>query len=84
MPSVVVVTDALLLARCVDQVLMVVSVNNARRQTILRALEMLETSRCSIAGLVLNGLKPSRLRHYYYYYYYDDQARRKQKRWFHA
>lgn len=83
-PSVVVVTDALLLARCVDQVLMVVSVNNARRQTILRALEMLETSRCSIAGLVLNGLKPSRLRHYYYYYYYDDQARRKQKRWFHA
>jgi capsular exopolysaccharide synthesis family protein len=83
-PSVVVVTDALLIARHVDYVLMVVSVNNARRQTIERALTFLDTAKCKIAGLVLNGLQPSRRRHYYYYYYYDDQAQKKRKRWFNA
>lgn len=81
-PSVVVVTDAVLMAQHVDSVLMVVAAHNARRHTIERALNLLETSKCDLVGLVLNGLKPTRRKHYYYYYYYDDASRRQRKRWY--
>ena len=83
-PSLIVVTDPLLLAKHVDSVMMVVSANNARRQTILRALKLLETSNCDIVGLILNGLKPARPGHYYYYYYYNGKTPRNQKRWYHS
>ena len=82
-PSVIVVTDPLLLARHVDSVMMVVSANNARRQTILRALKLLETAHCNMVGLILNGLKPTRSRHYYYHYYYNGKMSRNLKRWYH-
>mgnify|MGYP002626070022 FL=1 len=81
-PAVLVVTDALILARHVDSVLMVVAVHNARRQTFLRALRLLETAKSQISGIVLNGLKSTRLRHYYYYYYYEDAAQPSRKRWY--
>ena len=83
-PSLIVVTDPLLLAKHVDSVMMVVSANNARRQTILRALNLLETSHCDMVGLILNGLKPARPGHYYYYYYYNGKTPRNQKRWYHS
>lgn len=83
-PSVIVVTDPLLLAKHVDSMMIVVSANNARRQTILRALKLLETAHCDMVGLILNGLQPNRLRHYYYYYYYNGKAPRNRKRWYHS
>src|SRR5262249_10874276 len=43
-PSVLVVTDPVLLATQVDTAIMVVSTNNARRETVVRATELLSTA----------------------------------------
>lgn len=83
-PSVIVVTDPLLLAKHVDSMMIVVAANNARRQTILRALKLLETAHCNMVGLILNGLQPNRSGHYYYYYYYNGKTSRNRKRWYHS
>ena len=81
-PSVHVVTDPVLLATHVDAVLLVVAANNARRETIRRALRFLQTAKPAIAGVVLNGLEASR-RHYYYYYYYNaDSPGHQRRRWY--
>lgn len=80
-PSILVVTDPVLIATDVDTVVLVVAVDNARRETILHAKKLLETANADIAGVVLNGLAASR-RHYYYYYYYYDEGVRKGK-WSH-
>jgi capsular exopolysaccharide synthesis family protein len=82
-PSVLVVTDPVLLSTFVDSTMLVVSVNNARRETILRAKQHLDAANAYIAGVVLNGLDASRRHYYYYYYYYDEGDHRTQKRWYH-
>ena len=74
-PSVLVVTDPVLLATNVDSVMLVVAVKNARRETIQRAKKLLETGNPFIAGAVLNGLEVNARHYYYYYYYYDDRTR---------
>jgi len=81
-PSVLVVTDPVLLATHTDAVLIVVSVNNARRETVSRARKIMDTATANIAGVVLNGLEASR-RHYYYYYYYYDEGEAQRSRWYH-
>lgn len=81
-PSVLVVTDPVLLATHVDTVALVVSVEYARRETIQRAKELLETANPHIAGVVLNGLKATVRHYYYYYYYYDDRAQHGRRKWF--
>ncbi len=81
-PSILVVTDPVLLATHVDTVVLVVSANNARRETIQRACKLLQAANATIAGVVLNGLEVTR-RHYYYYYYYYDDATRAARRWYH-
>jgi len=80
-PSVLVVTDPVLLATHVDSVTLVVSVNNARRETIQRAHKLLDTASADIAGVVLNGLEATRRHYYYYYYYYEDGGRGMWRRW---
>ena len=81
-PSLHVVTDPVLLATHVDSVLLVVSVNHARRETILRAKKFLVTANPRIAGVVLNGLEATRRHYYYYYYYYDDKSKQARRGWF--
>ncbi|HOJ34354.1 MAG TPA: polysaccharide biosynthesis tyrosine autokinase [Candidatus Hydrogenedentes bacterium] len=81
-PSILVVTDPMLLATTVDTVVLVVSANNARRETVLRARKLMETAHASIAGVVLNGLEATRRHYYYYYYYYEDSSYRR-RRWIH-
>lgn len=83
-PSVVVVTDPIVLATRVDAVAMVVSVSNARRETILRALHLLDATSCRLAGIVLNGLEATPRRYYYYYYYDSDNIGRQKRRWYHT
>jgi Mrp family chromosome partitioning ATPase len=61
---------------------MVVSTENARRETILRAKKLLESANCEITGVVVNGLETTR-RHYYYYYYYYDEGASVRRRWSH-
>jgi capsular exopolysaccharide synthesis family protein len=82
-PSILVVTDPVLLATHMDTVILVVSVNNARRETIQRAKKLLETAKANVAGVVLNGLEATRRHYYYYYYYYDDAAGGRTRRWYH-
>ncbi len=82
-PSVLVVTDPVLLATDVDAVVLVVAVNNARRETIFRARQLLDTAQANVAGVVLNGLEATRRHYYYYYYYYEDSASRRRRRWIH-
>ena len=81
-PSMLVVTDPVLLATQVDTVVLVVSAEHARRETVLRGKKLLETARAKLAGVVLNSLKATRRHYYYYYYYYDDAATEKPKRWY--
>ncbi len=82
-PSILVVTDPVLLGTRVDTVVLVVAVNRARRETILRARKLLDAGQSGIAGVVLNGIEATRRHYYYYYYYYDDAARGRQRRWYH-
>jgi capsular exopolysaccharide synthesis family protein len=81
-PSVLVVTDPVLLATHVDTCMMVVSTNNARRETVVRAKKLLLTAQVSVAGVVVNGLETTRRHYYYYYYYYDDGSSGRRK-WYH-
>lgn len=81
-PSVLVVTDPVLLATHVDTSVMVVSTRNVRRETVIRAKKLLETANGDIAGVVVNGLETGRRHYYYYYYYYDDRSRGRRK-WYH-
>ena len=81
-PSVLVVTDPVLLATHVETCIMVVSTNNARRETVIRANHLLETANVNVVGVVVNGLETTRRHYYYYYYYYDDGARGRRK-WYH-
>jgi len=82
-PSVLVVTDPVLLSTVVDTVVLVVSVEWARRDTILHAKKLIETTNTNIAGVVLNGLSSSRRHYYYYYYYYEDGGNYRQRKWYH-
>jgi len=82
-PSILVVTDPVLLAANVDAVVLVVSTNYARRETIVRAKKLMETAHAYMPGVVLNGLEASRRHYYYYYYYYDDMKTHRRRRWFH-
>lgn len=75
-PSTLVVTDPVILATHVDSIILVVSVNRTRRETVLRAKKIIETANPKIAGVVLNGLKATSRHYYYYYYYYDERSKR--------
>lgn len=81
-PSLLVVTDPVVLSTGVDAVVLVVSVNNARRETILRGKKLLDTAQANVVGAVLNGLEATRRNYYYYYYYYDD-SNANRRRWYH-
>jgi capsular exopolysaccharide synthesis family protein len=73
-PSTLVVTDPVVLATRVDTILLVVAAARARRETIQRALKVLESTNTPISGVVLNGIKATSRHYYYYYYYYDERG----------
>jgi Mrp family chromosome partitioning ATPase len=79
-PSTLVVTDPVVLATRVDTILLVVAASRARRETIQRAVKVLETANTPIAGVVLNGIKATSRHYYYYYYYYDERAQGRRRR----
>lgn len=81
-PSILVVTDPVLLSSHLDSVLLVISVENASRETILRAKKLLDAAHAEVAGAVLNGLKATRRHYYYYYYYYEDAQAGGWRRWY--
>ena len=68
-PPVLVVTDASVLGRQVDGVLLVADAGGTREQALVQTVGELRKTGVNILGIALNRLD-SRSRGYYYYYYY--------------
>ena len=77
-PPVLAVTDAVVLSKQVDGVLLVLDAGSTREDLARRAVEELAKVGAPILGVVLNKV-PVRRRggygyHYYHYYYYDSES----------
>jgi capsular exopolysaccharide synthesis family protein len=86
-PPALAVTDAPVLARQVDGVLLVVDAGVTRRQWATNAQETLSKVGAKVLGVALNRLKPKGSGYYYYYHYYyyssddgDDTQKGKRRR----
>ena len=79
-PPISSVTDAAVLSRMVDSVLLVVRAGETPRPVIQNALEQLKTVNAKILGVVLNAVSVGRDGYYYYqyqnYYYGPDQDKK--------
>lgn len=64
------VTDALLIAERVDEVIYVCRFNRALRKHIRLYIKMLRAGKNEVLGIVLNGLTPRRIEYYSNYRYY--------------
>jgi capsular exopolysaccharide synthesis family protein len=71
-PPIGAVTDAAVLGRIVDSVILVVHAGRTRKKLIERGLEQLSQIDVDVSGIVLNNLRIGRKRYYpgYYHYYY--------------
>jgi capsular exopolysaccharide synthesis family protein len=80
-PPVLSVTDAAVLARSVDGVLLVMGAGETRREAARRAVESLGRVGGNLVGVVLNRV-PTRQGSYYYRYYREDggNGRKQRKR----
>jgi capsular exopolysaccharide synthesis family protein len=81
-PPLLVVTDAVLLARQTDGVLLVIDAGNTRRAFLARGRDILKSANARLLGVVLNRITLSRSGYYsyayqYYYYYSSDGERRR-------
>jgi non-specific protein-tyrosine kinase len=65
-PPIVAVTDAAILARKVDGVVLVVSIGRTKRDHAVRAREILEKANVRVLGAVLNNVKMDSSLHRYY------------------
>jgi polysaccharide biosynthesis transport protein len=64
------VTDSLLIAEHVDEVVYVCRFNRAYRKHIRQYIQALQHSKTELLGVVLNGLSPRRIEYYSNYRYY--------------
>lgn len=72
-PPVVAVTDAAVLARRLDGVLLLINSGSVQQEAALKAKELLENVKANILGVVLNNVSSKDGPAYYYYYYYYEQ-----------
>ena len=83
-PPVVAVTDAAVLSRWADAVLLVVRMSRTDRGLAQRAKELLENVRAKVVGAVMNDVKLEAgyggYHYYYYYHYYGSGEKSKHKR----
>jgi capsular exopolysaccharide synthesis family protein len=68
-PPVLAVTDAAVLSRRVEGVLLVVDAGKTRRGHLRQAVQQLEAANAHVIGVVLNRLSPRSDGYYTYYYY---------------
>ncbi len=68
-PPVLAVTDAAVLSRRVEGVLLVVDAGRTRRGHLKQSIQQLESANAHIMGMVLNRLSPRSDGYYTYYYY---------------
>jgi len=81
-PPISAVTDAVILAKIVDGVVLVVRAHQTNREVIRYAITQLHNVSAHILGAVLNGVDMGRDSYYYYqyyYYYYGQDGERKKK-----
>jgi non-specific protein-tyrosine kinase len=78
-PPVLAVTDAAVLGRQVDGVLLVVDAGETREPALAQATAELQKTGATVLGAALNRLDTRRGGYYYYYYYYyaDEEGQRK-------
>ncbi len=87
-PPVIAVTDALILAKKVDMLLMIVRIGLTEKGIVKRARELLANVNAKIDGIVVNGIQINRYYskqnnyYYYYYYYYGEDVPKKDKKFF--
>ncbi len=73
-PPVLAVTDAAVLGRQMDGVLLVVEAGETREQALAHSVSELQKTGANILGVALNRLDSRRGGYYYYYYYSDEQG----------
>ena len=85
-PPVIAVTDALILAKKVDMILLVVKVDYVEKDIIKRSKEMISIVESNFTGAIANGIEAHKYYrgysfYYYYYsnYYYYDEDKSKKK-----
>jgi Mrp family chromosome partitioning ATPase len=79
-PPVLAVTDAAVLARQVDGVLLVADAGRTKEHALTSAAAELEKTGGNVLGVALNRLDVRRGYNYYYYYYYSDEEGGERKR----
>ncbi len=85
-PPIIAVTDAIIMAKKVDKVFVVMRVSHTEKAILNRAKEILDNVDKQIDGFVVNGIKVQKYysRHkyyyYYYYYYYGEENKNKKRR----
>ena len=81
-PPLTAVTDAVVLAKAADGVLLVVRAADTPRQVVQNGLTQLQSVSANLLGAVLNGVNTGRDGYhyqYYYYYYGEDDPDKKKK-----
>lgn len=68
-PPVIAVTDACVLARKADGILLVLDADQIRPEMAQKAKELLENAQGKILGVILNRVEVEKEHSYYYYYY---------------
>ena len=71
-PPALVVTDAIVLATCVDSVILLVEANRTRRGQMVQSVQRLRDVNANVIGTVLNRLQPGDEGYGYYYYYQNN------------
>ena len=79
-PPVLAVTDAAVLARQVDGVLLVADAGSTKEHALAAATAELQKTSGDLLGVALNRLDARRGYNYYYYYYYSDEEGGERKR----
>ncbi len=81
-PPITAVTDAVVLAKIADGLVMVISAGETPREIIQNGLRQLQSVNAHVLGAVLNGVEMGRDSTYYYqyYYYYYGEEREKKKK----
>lgn len=78
-PPVIAVTDASVLSRRADGVVLVLDANQVRPEMAQKAKELLENAQANILGTILNQAEVE-AEHSYYYYYYGHGDEKKENR----
>ena len=82
-PPVIAVTDSMIMANKVDLLIIVIRIDQADKNVVIRMKELLENIKVDITGIVINGIQPQRYynssEYNYYYYYYGNSKKKKSK-----